>query len=191
MRDVSWLFSQEARVLGGAGDVSSSFHPKQATVFSYLRLTYQLTWQIRHCFGDPGDPCVMLLVEGLSHSTSLQGEVKNYLRKITKCVSAGIIVLNAVISIVFSANYTQVLYHSDSSAPHFEFKRTQNYKKQLKDESRNETRWHDPLVFCKAFAVVQKSYKCDAANIMPLTINCADAPSLSQMLWWQLIKSRS
>lgn len=162
---------------GGVGDVSSSFHPKQGTVFSYLRLTSQLTfWQIHRCFGDPGDPWVMLLAERLSHSTSLQGEGKNYLRKTTQCISVGMSLLNAVISVVFSANYTQTLHHSDSSAPHFEFKRAQNYKKQLKDESRNQTRWRNWLVFCKALAVVQKSYKCDAANIIPLTRNCADPP---------------
>lgn len=67
-------------------------------------------------------------------------EVKNYLRKTTKCISVGISLLNAVISVVFSANYTQTLHHSDSSAPYFESKRAQNYKKQLKDESRNQTR---------------------------------------------------
>lgn len=118
--------------LGGEGDVSSSFHPKQGSVFSCLQLTYRLTfWQIHRCFGDPGDPWVMLSVKRWSHATSPQGEVKNYLRKTTKCLSVGIFVLNAVISVVFSANYTQFLHHSDSSIPHFESRRSQNYKKQL------------------------------------------------------------
>lgn len=76
---------------GGAGDVSRSFHLKQGTVFSYLRLTYRLTlWQIHRCFRDLGNPWVVLLVERLSHSTSLQGEVKSSLKKTTKCVSVRI-----------------------------------------------------------------------------------------------------
>ena len=71
-----------------AGVVSSSFHPKQGTVCSYLRLTYWLAfWQLHRCFGDPGNPRVMLLAERFSHSTPLQGEVKNYLRKTTKYTS--------------------------------------------------------------------------------------------------------
>ena len=49
-RSLAWYimaFLTGGKGPGGVEDVSGSFHPKQGTVFSYLSLTYRLTfWQI-------------------------------------------------------------------------------------------------------------------------------------------------